>query len=244
MSIVSSLQERMEAQVCSKLEDMLDESIEVLEAAKKLIKTPINQLKSLIRAYQRSPQESLNQVRNAINNNTDKFNIPLNTSQAVNQLLDIYERCPIFKDKYPDVISAYRSFNSNIKRTSASLIDTLSNSLSEFPICKLINQLLEYLGMGDLNLQEVVPYIYQIAGCIDAICGSSSDLESKLSRVNSLLTSIYVTPSGNLDKNRLFENLDSDQITALNETQDLYDNTILTSTNALKNGISYAKGLL
>ena len=229
--------------ICSQLDSMLDESITILDSAKIALFLPINTLKSTIRNLQYSSQEAIDGVNSSINENMDKFNVPFGTTSAINDVLRVFNQCPILKNKFPNPLSLYRGMQNTVRTEATSLLTTLSSSVSEFNVSKLIDSITQSIGKTGLNLGDIVPGIYSIASCIESICGGSQSLVDKLEHVNSVLESLYIDPSGKFSSSSLYSalNLSLDNISLLERASTIYDDTLSIVDNAINQGISLAK---
>lgn len=230
-------------QICARVENILDSKISELEAVKTSILGYVNQLKTLLRSYTHSTIDKIEEARNRVNENMNKFNLPWATQDAITEVENILRKCSILSKEFPDILSVYRSVRTTLESKSVSIFNDLISDLNELPIINLIDKIEKLIGTNGFDAKKLLGDIYSAIDCIEAACGSYLDISGKLERINYLLKVCYLTPDGKFDFSALYadEGLSIEQIDSINMVKDIYSTVMKASSKSLQKGIDFVK---
>lgn len=230
--------------VCQQLDSALSEYLSTVRLAYTAVSGTINTIKTFINGMIFSATNALQQASNDIINGLDDV-IPDFPNEA-NELQKLINACPYLKNNknLNNLLNTARSLKGSIKKNAQDVIDDLVTSLQEYTAAKLLDGLFVRYA-DEFKFEEIIPNIYTIIDCIDALC-PNTDISTKVQSFEQYVNKLYLLTNGRFDKITFFDELGLSEVqkSKMNIALASYQNMEKQVDNAISTGVDYAKSLL
>lgn len=230
--------------VCQKLDLAFTGFLSSVQFAYTAVSGTINTVKTFINGMVYSATDALQQASNDIMNGLDDA-IP-NFPEEANELQRLINACQFLKNDKTlnNLLTMTRSLKGSIRQGCQNVIDGVVTSLQEYTAAELLDGLFVRYA-DEFKFEEIIPNMYTIIDCIDALC-PNTDISSKVLSFENYVNKLYLLTNGRFDRVTFFDELGlSDaQKGKMDIVLASYQNMRQQLDDAISTGVDYAKSLL
>lgn len=230
--------------ICQKLNTELTIFVNGVEFAYTAVSSVLNLIKTTISGMIFTATDILNKAAADVDAGLSSV-IPSIPSEY-SEILAIIKACPYLRnDKtLSDPLGMIRSLGGSIQSDAQNIFKDLTSSLAEFNVGKLMDSLFVRYA-DEFKFGDIIPNIYTIIDCIDAIC-PDTDIESTVLSFEKYVTKLYLLTNGTFDKITFYDELklQASQASNIDIALASYADMRKKVNDSISSGVNYAKSLL
>lgn len=230
--------------ICQKLDYALTGFVTVVAGAYTAVSSTINATKTLIAGMQFSAINVLNNAAAAVDTGLNAA-IPDFTDEFADLLVMINSCAFLRTDKtLGNPLTMIRTLKGSLRGNSQTVFDTLTSSLAEFNVAKLMDSL--FVSYDDVfDFGKIVPDIYTIIDCIDSLC-PNTDITTQVLAFEKYVDKLYLLTDGKFDQIKFFDELglSAAKVSKIDIALTSYSDMRSRIDVSITDGVNFAKSLL